>query len=70
MYSSWTASNPALIRRSKTALFVAASGIGLVGGVAWAVVYRDWSAPFGFGPAIAVGALVVVLLPHRMLFLG
>ena len=33
-------------------------------GVVFAMVTRDWNAPFGFGPAIAVGALVLVLLPQ------
>jgi prepilin signal peptidase PulO-like enzyme (type II secretory pathway) len=42
----------------------AASLAGLVLGVAWAAVTRRWSAPFGFGPAIAAGALVVILVPH------
>ncbi len=42
----------------------AASLAGLVLGVAGALVTRRWSAPFGFGPAIAVGALVVILVPH------
>ena len=49
---------------------LAASIAGLVGGVAWAAAHRSWSAPFGFGPAIAAGALWVVLVPHRALFLG
>ena len=42
----------------------AASLAGLVLGVSWALVTRRWSAPFGFGPAIAVGALVVIIVPH------
>ena len=42
----------------------AASLAGLVLGVAWAGVTRRWSAPFGFGPAIAAGALVVIIVPH------
>ena len=49
---------------------IVASITGLVGGVAWALVIRSWSAPFGFGPAIAAGALLVVLVPHAMLFIG
>lgn len=48
---------------------IVASVTGLVGGIAWALVIRSWSAPFGFGPAIAVGALLVVLVPHPMLFI-
>jgi leader peptidase (prepilin peptidase)/N-methyltransferase len=43
---------------------------GLVGGVVWAAAIRNWAAPFGFGPAIAAGALLVVLVPHRSLFVG
>ena len=41
---------------------------GLVVGIAWAAAVRNWTAPFGFGPAIAAGALLVVLVPHRTLF--
>ena len=41
---------------------LAASLAGLALGVAWAVATRRWNAPFGFGPAIAAGALLVVLL--------
>ena len=43
---------------------LAASLAGLVGGVAWAAAKRNWSTPFGFGPAIAAGALLVLLVPH------
>jgi leader peptidase (prepilin peptidase)/N-methyltransferase len=43
---------------------VAASLAGLALGVAWAAVTRRWNAPFGFGPAIAIGALLVLLVPH------
>jgi leader peptidase (prepilin peptidase)/N-methyltransferase len=39
------------------------AAVGLVLGVGWALVTGRWNAPFGFGPAIAVGALLVVLLP-------
>ena len=49
---------------------LAASIAGLVGGVVWAAAHRSWSAPFGFGPAIAAGALLVVLVPHGALFLS
>jgi leader peptidase (prepilin peptidase)/N-methyltransferase len=45
-----------------------ASLMGLVIGVGWALVTRKWNAPFGFGPAIAAGALLVVLLPGRLFF--
>jgi leader peptidase (prepilin peptidase) / N-methyltransferase len=47
---------------------LAASLIGLVVGVGWALATRKWNAPFGFGPAIAAGALLVVLLPDRLFF--
>ncbi len=46
---------------------LAASLAGLLFGVAWALVTRRWNAPFGFAPAIAAGALLVVLLPDSML---
>ncbi len=37
--------------------------LGLAGGGIWALASRQLSTPFGFGPAIALGALVVVLSP-------
>ena len=40
----------------------------VVFGVGWALATRKWNAPFGFGPAIAAGALLVVLLPGRLFF--
>ncbi len=46
---------------------VAASLAGLVLGIGWAVVTRRWNAPFGFGPAIAAGALLVILAPPDFL---
>jgi leader peptidase (prepilin peptidase)/N-methyltransferase len=49
---------------------LAASLAGLAGGLLWAAVIRNWNTPFGFGPAIAAGALLVVLVPHRGLFIG
>ncbi len=42
----------------------ASSLVGLLGGLIWAATIRSWSTPFGFGPAIAVGALLVLLVPH------
>ncbi len=42
---------------------IAASVAGLVSGLAWAAVTRRFNAPFGFAPAIAAGALLVLLLP-------
>ena len=47
---------------------LAASLMGLVVGVSWALATRKWNAPFGFGPAIAAGALLVVLLPGPLFF--
>jgi leader peptidase (prepilin peptidase)/N-methyltransferase len=40
-----------------------ASLLGLLLGVASAIATRSFSTPFGFGPAIAVGALVALLAP-------
>jgi leader peptidase (prepilin peptidase)/N-methyltransferase len=46
---------------------LAASLAGLALGVGFALVTRRWNAPFGFGPAIAAGALAVALLPGAWL---
>lgn len=46
---------------------LAASVAGLLLGLGYAVATRTWNAPFGFGPAIALGALLVVLVPHEFL---
>jgi leader peptidase (prepilin peptidase)/N-methyltransferase len=43
-----------------------ASIAGLALGFGWALLTRRWGAPFGFAPAIAVGALIVVLLPGTL----
>ena len=45
----------------------AASLAGLALGLGFALVTRRWNAPFGFAPAIAVGALLVALLPASLL---
>jgi leader peptidase (prepilin peptidase)/N-methyltransferase len=42
---------------------LAASVAGLLLGLGFALVTREWNAPFGFAPAIAVGAVLVALLP-------
>ncbi len=42
---------------------VLGSVAGLALGLAWMLVQRDWNAPFGFGPALAAGALGVLLWP-------
>jgi hypothetical protein len=47
---------------------MAASVLGLLLGLAWALATRSWRAPFGFGPAIAMGALAALLLPKGMSF--
>jgi prepilin signal peptidase PulO-like enzyme (type II secretory pathway) len=44
---------------------LAASLLGLLLGLGWAVVTRKPGAPFGFGPAIAAGALLALLFPFR-----
>src|SRR5690606_5307296 len=42
---------------------VAASLAGLLFGIVWALARRGLAAPFGFGPMLAFGALLAVLLP-------
>jgi len=42
---------------------VLASLAGLVFGLVALLVNRRWNAPFGFGPAIAAGALLALLVP-------
>jgi leader peptidase (prepilin peptidase)/N-methyltransferase len=49
---------------------LAASFAGLVLGIGWAAVTRQWNAPFGFAPALAAGALLVVLSPVHLITLG
>lgn len=44
---------------------VAASLLGLVLGIGFAVITRKPGAPFGFGPAIAAGALLMLIFPLR-----
>jgi leader peptidase (prepilin peptidase)/N-methyltransferase len=45
----------------------AACLVGLLLGLVSALATRSWAAPFGFGPAIALGALAVVLSPVHFL---
>jgi len=45
----------------------AACFVGLLLGMASAAATRSWSMPFGFGPAIAIGALAVLLSPVHLL---
>lgn len=42
---------------------VAASFVGLLFGVGWAIARRGFGSPFGFGPMLAAGALVALLVP-------
>jgi leader peptidase (prepilin peptidase)/N-methyltransferase len=48
---------------------VAASVLGLAMGVGWALVHRHWDAPFGFGPAIAMGAVASLFMPRGWLLM-
>jgi leader peptidase (prepilin peptidase)/N-methyltransferase len=48
----------------------AACFVGLFLGLASAAATRSWSMPFGFGPAIALGALAVLLSPVHWLRLA
>jgi leader peptidase (prepilin peptidase)/N-methyltransferase len=48
----------------------AACGVGLLLGLASALSSRSWSMPFGFGPAIALGAVAVVLSPVHFVTLA
>ena len=45
------------------ATLVAASCAGLLLGLVWGLVHRRWDAPFGFAPALAAGAVLVILGP-------
>lgn len=49
------------------ATVLAASLLGLLFGLCWVAVTRRWDSPFGFGPALAGGALVTLLLPAGFL---
>jgi leader peptidase (prepilin peptidase)/N-methyltransferase len=46
-----------------------ASVLGLLLGVGWAIAHRSWDSPFGFGPAIAAGAILAIMLPQHLLML-
>jgi len=46
---------------------LAAALVGLVLGLAWVAVERSWSTPFGFAPAIAIGAIAVLISPAHLL---
>jgi leader peptidase (prepilin peptidase)/N-methyltransferase len=47
---------------------LAASLLGLLFGLGWALATRSWDSPFGFGPALAGGALVALLTPTGFLW--
>ncbi len=47
-----------------------ASLLGLLLGLGWALVQRSWDSPFGFGPAIAAGAILALLLPQNLMLLA
>jgi len=49
---------------------LAAALVGLLLGFAWAAVERSWSSPFGFAPAIAIGAIGVLISPLHLLGAG
>jgi leader peptidase (prepilin peptidase)/N-methyltransferase len=49
---------------------LAASVAGLVLGLGYGLVTRSWSSPFGFGPAIAAGALLSLFVPVHDTLLG
>jgi leader peptidase (prepilin peptidase)/N-methyltransferase len=53
--------------RGILATILTAALAGLVLGLGWVLATRSWSSPFGFGPAIAVGAMLVLLLPPDVL---
>ena len=46
---------------------LAGSVVGLLMGLVHAAVYRSWNSPFGFGPALAIGALAALLAPPGLL---
>jgi len=46
-----------------------ASLIGLAVGVTWGLIRRDLSSPFGFGPALAVGAILSIFVSLQDLWL-
>lgn len=49
---------------------VAASLVGLVVGGLWGLMQRNLNAPFGFGPALACGALLTLAFPLHLYWLG
>ncbi len=49
---------------------LAASVMGLIFGLCWGALRGDWTSPFGFGPALAAGALLSLFLPLHDRILG
>jgi leader peptidase (prepilin peptidase)/N-methyltransferase len=49
---------------------LAAALVGLVLGLGWVAIERSWSSPFGFAPAIAIGAIGVLISPVHLLAAG
>jgi leader peptidase (prepilin peptidase)/N-methyltransferase len=49
---------------------LAAALVGLVLGLGWVVLERNWASPFGFAPAIAIGAIGVLISPVHLLATG
>lgn len=49
---------------------LAASVLGLALGLGYGVVTRSWASPFGFGPAIAAGAILSLFVPAHAVLLG
>ena len=47
-------------------VILAAAVAGLALGIGWIAATRRTGAPFGFAPAIAVGALGVILFPDAL----
>jgi len=46
---------------------LAAALVGLVLGLVWVALERNWASPFGFAPAIAIGAIGVLISPVHLL---
>ena len=46
---------------------LAAALAGLALGLGWVALERNWSSPFGFAPAIAIGAIGVLISPVHLL---
>lgn len=49
---------------------LAAALVGLLLGLGWVALERNWSSPFGFAPAIAIGAIGVLISPVHLLATG